>query len=67
MMQAGQLRYGMQTFNQSLASLYHQRKITLQTAMAHSSRPDELQEMINRGVGVTNTTPDSTVKGKRRS
>ncbi len=64
-MQAGQLRYGMQTFNQSLATLYQQRKISLQTAMAHSSLPDELQDMINRGIGTTTQTPDT--KKKRRS
>jgi twitching motility protein PilT len=49
MMQAGQARHGMQTFNQSLASLYFRRMITLQTAMARSSFPDELQEIIARG------------------
>jgi twitching motility protein PilT len=49
MMQTGQARHGMQTFNQSLASLYFKRLITLQTALARSSTPDELQEIINRG------------------
>ena len=49
MMQTGQSKHGMQTFNQSLASLYFKRAITLQTAMARSARPDELQEMISRG------------------
>jgi len=39
----------MQTFNQSLASLYFKRQITLQTALARSSYPDELQEIIARG------------------
>ena len=48
-MQSGQDKYGMQTFNQSLASLYFQKQITLETALARSSMPDELQEMINRG------------------
>jgi twitching motility protein PilT len=51
-MQTGQLKHGMQTFNQSLATLYFQRKITLETALGVSSNPEELQEMINRGVGV---------------
>ncbi len=51
MMQAGQAKYGMQTFNQSLASLYFKRQITLQLAMARSSMPDELQEIIARGAG----------------
>ena len=49
MMQAGQAKYGMQTFNQSLASLYFKRMITLQTALARSSYADELQELIARG------------------
>jgi twitching motility protein PilT len=51
-MQAGQEKMGMQTANQSLASLYMQRKITLETAMNASSLKDELREMIDRGVGV---------------
>ncbi|GIU81223.1 MAG: type IV pilus twitching motility protein PilT [Acidobacteria bacterium] len=52
MMQAGQEKYGMQTLNQSLATLYHKRLITLETAMSRSSNPDELKELIERGVGV---------------
>jgi len=49
MMQTGQSKHGMQTFNQSLASLYFKRMISLQTALARSSYPDELQEIIARG------------------
>ena len=48
-MQSGQEKFGMQTFNQALATLYFQKQITLDTAMIRSSMPDELQEMINRG------------------
>ena len=51
-MQAGQEKLGMQTANQSLASLHQKRLITLETALGSSSNKDELQEMINRGVGV---------------
>lgn len=51
-MQSGQDKYGMQTFNQSLATLYFQKQITLETAMQRSSNPDELTEMINRGAGL---------------
>src|SRR5438874_10278488 len=51
-MQTGQEKMGMQTANQSLASLYMKRLITLETAMTASSNKDELQDMINRGVGV---------------
>ena len=49
MMQAGQAKHGMQTFNQSLAALFFKRLITLEVALARSSYPDELQEIINRG------------------
>ena len=51
-MQTGQEKAGMQTANQSLASLYMKRAITLDTALTASSNKDELQDMINRGVGV---------------
>src|SRR5881275_249293 len=53
-MQSGQEKFGMQTFNQALATLYFQKQITLDTAMARSSNTDELQEMINRGASLTN-------------
>jgi twitching motility protein PilT len=49
-MQSGQDKYGMQTFNQSLCTLYLQRQITLEMALQRSSNPDELQEMINRAM-----------------
>ena len=49
-MQSGQDKYGMQTFNQSLMTLYLQKAITLETALLRSSNPDELQEMINRAL-----------------
>jgi twitching motility protein PilT len=51
-MQAGQEKLGMQTMNQSLATLYQQRYITLETAMSASSLKDELEQMIARGTGV---------------
>jgi len=51
-MQVGQGKFGMQTFNQSLASLYFKKQITLQVALSLSSNPDELQDMINRGAGL---------------
>ena len=49
MMQTGQIKHGMQTFNQALATLYFRRAITLQVALARSSMVDELQEIIKRG------------------
>jgi twitching motility protein PilT len=51
-MQTGQEKLGMQTMNQSLATLYFRRVITIETAMNASSNREELQEMINRGAGV---------------
>src|ERR671938_350586 len=52
MMQTGQDKYGMQTFNQSLATLYHKHLITLEMAMQRSSNADELKELIERGSGL---------------
>jgi twitching motility protein PilT len=51
-MQTGQDKFGMQTFNQSLATLYHKRLITLDVAMARTSNADELKDLINRGSGL---------------
>ena len=51
-MQTGQDKFGMQTANQSLATLYMKKFVTLEHAMEKSSNKEELQEMINRGVGV---------------
>ena len=51
-MQTGQDKLGMQTMNQSLATLYSKRLITLEAAMNASSLKDELEQMIARGTGV---------------
>src|SRR6266545_4645665 len=51
-MQTGQEKLGMQTANQSLATLYQKRLITLEAAMNASSLKDELEQMISRGAGV---------------
>jgi twitching motility protein PilT len=61
MMQTGQSKYGMQTFNQSLATLYFKKLISLQVALSRSSNPEELQEMISRGAGaITPQGPPAT-------
>lgn len=54
MMQSGQAKHGMRTFNQSLASLYFRKQITLQTALNRSSLPEELQDIISRGPAALN-------------
>lgn len=51
-MQAGQEKLGMQTMNQSLATLVQRRQITLETALGASSLKEELMDLVNRGVGV---------------
>ena len=47
LIQAGH-KYGMKTMNQSLYEIYAARKITLNDAVAYSSSPAELEELINR-------------------
>ena len=50
-MQMGQSKFGMQTFNQSLADLYFRKLITLETAMDASSKTEELTDIIQRREG----------------
>jgi twitching motility protein PilT len=45
-MQVGQQKFGMQTFNQSLAALVQKRLITVEEAFGRSSDPDELRNML---------------------
>ncbi len=52
LIQAGQ-KYGMKTMNMALHELYISRKITLADALAHSTSPAELEEMINKKGQVT--------------
>ena len=52
-MQIGPDKFGMQTMNQSLASLYTRRLITLEDAMGRSSDPAELKTLIAQGGGAT--------------
>jgi len=48
-MQVGQEKFQMQTLNQSLASLYVKRLISLDDAIARSSDSEELRQIIARG------------------
>ncbi len=52
MMQTGQDLHGMQTFNQSLATLFHKRQITRELAMQRTSNANELRDLIDRGAGL---------------
>jgi twitching motility protein PilT len=51
-MQTGQEKFGMQTFNQSLSQLALSKQITMEDALSKSSNPEELQDLIQRGVGI---------------
>jgi twitching motility protein PilT len=44
--QVGQAKSGMQTMNQALLWLYQRRIISFDDAMARSSDPDELKQMM---------------------
>ncbi len=63
-MQVGQAKYGMQTFNQSLATLFFKKQISQQVALSMSSKPDELQDMLNRGAGGLNTATKTSEQGR---
>ena len=60
-MQSGQDKFGMQTFNQSLATAYFQKQLTLEMALSRSSNQDELTEMINRGASLLGRAPSGTM------
>jgi twitching motility protein PilT len=48
-MQVGQSKFGMQTFNQSLAALFNKHLITVDEALGRSSDPDELRNLLTTG------------------
>jgi len=50
-MQVGQDKFGMQTMNQSLASLFQRRLISMDDAMGRSSDPEELKTILGQGGG----------------
>ena len=52
-MQVGQEKFGMQTMNQSLASIYQRRLITLEDALGRSANREELQSLIGKGAAAT--------------
>jgi twitching motility protein PilT len=64
-MQTGTGASGMQTFNQSLATAYFNKWITLETALSRSSNSDELQDMINRGAATATTAARPTAQVRR--
>src|SRR5216110_968488 len=61
-MQSGQDKFGMQTFNQSLATAYFQKLISIEMALSRSSNQDELNEMISRGASLNRSQPGAMAK-----
>lgn len=51
-MQIGQEKFGMQTMNQSLLTLFQKRKISLEEALGRSQDPEELKQMISNPAGM---------------
>jgi twitching motility protein PilT len=64
-MQMGQEKFGMQTFNQSLANLYFRKLVSLDTVMAMTSFPEELTDIIQRRDGVKITSGGTSGSMKR--
>jgi twitching motility protein PilT len=65
-MQVGQEKFGMQTLNQSLYSLYQRRLISQEEAMGRSIEPDELRMMMEgRTAMQVMPPPVSAQQGKR--
>ena len=58
-MQIGQEKFGMQTMNQSLGSLYTKRMISMDDALGRSSDPEELRNIISSGGGTPTRRPAS--------
>jgi twitching motility protein PilT len=55
-MQIGQDKFGMQTMNQSLASLYSRRLITMEDAMGRSHDVEELRNLVSSATAGSTTS-----------
>lgn len=66
-MQIGQGKHGMVTMNQSLASLYFKKQITLDDAIAGSSDPEELKNIIMNASAQGNVNPNLAQTAKARA
>jgi twitching motility protein PilT len=66
-MQTGQEKYGMITYNQSLANLYFKRHITLDLALGVSHNPEELNEIVRRGPSALSSQFKSSYGGASKT
>ncbi len=66
-MQVGQTKFGMQTMNQSLYTLYTKGLLTLDVTMGRSSDPEELRNMLARGAAAAGKTgqPQAQTQAQR--
>jgi twitching motility protein PilT len=64
-MQMGQEKFGMQTYNQSLANLYFRKLITLDVAMGVTSFPEELTDIIQRREGMKTSANGAAGSARR--
>ncbi|MEW5794912.1 MAG: PilT/PilU family type 4a pilus ATPase [Candidatus Zixiibacteriota bacterium] len=58
LMEAGNVQYGMQTFDQSIMRLYKQGMISFEEAMANASNPDDLDLRLKGIVGAADRWAD---------
>ncbi len=65
-MQMGQEKHGMQTFNQSLASLYFKGSISYETAMNFTAKAEELTDIIQRREGMKVTSRNFSPEQMRK-
>ena len=66
-MQIGQAKFGMQTMNQCLCSLYMSKQITLDDAMGRTSDADELKTMIGNAQAGTGSAPRGAPTSQSRA
>jgi twitching motility protein PilT len=64
-MQMGQEKFGMQTFNQSLASLYFRKLVSLDVVISMSSFPEELTDIIQRREGMKTSANGAAGSARR--
>ncbi len=64
LMEAGNVQYGMQTFDQSIMRLYKQGLISFEEAMANASNPDDLDLRLKGIVGAADRWADEGNKSE---
>ena len=63
-LEAGNIQYGMQTFDQSIMKLYKQGMISFEEAMANATNPDDLDLRMKGIVGAADRWDEEGKKGE---